>query len=118
MSLLDTSYLIKLINENRFETGSISIITVIEFLRGLKKEKRERVKEALEGAFNIIQLDNEIILTYCELYEELRKSGELISDADLIIAATAKAKKMKLKTLDKDFKRLKNYGVNVEILKL
>ena len=34
-------------------------------------------------------LSSDVILKYCELYDALRARGELIPDADLLIAATA-----------------------------
>jgi predicted nucleic acid-binding protein len=36
-------------------------------------------------------------------------------DADLLIAATAKANQLTLKTMDKDFEKLREHGINIEI---
>jgi len=55
-----------------------------------------------------------VILKYCELYEELRSKGEILSDA-VIIGATAIAKGMKLLTRNyRHFERLERYGLTLE----
>ena len=116
MKLFDTSVLIKMIKEKRFEPGAISIITLIEILRGIHdSRKRQITKNLLEQSFTVIGLDNNVIKTYCELYYLLRKSGEIIEDADLLVASCAKAYNLELVTLDKDFKRLEKYGVKIEL---
>lgn len=53
MNLLDTDVIIDLLREKRHEVGSISIITLIEVLRGLDAEKRAKAKELLEESFSI-----------------------------------------------------------------
>ena len=111
--LFDTSALIKMFKEKKFQMGSISIITLIEFLRGIPKNKRTKTKKLLEETFDIIPLDNHVILEYCNMYEELRKTGNLIPDADLLIAASAKSKNLKLITMDKHFKKLKNQEIEI-----
>jgi hypothetical protein len=40
-----------------------------------------RAKELLERSYEVIYLDNKVILKYCELYDELKQKGFLISDA-------------------------------------
>ncbi len=117
MKLFDTSIIIKMLREKQFQVGAISIITLIEILRGTSASKRKIVKKLLEGAFEIITIDNEVILEYCKLYEKLKVKGLILPDADLLIAASAKAYNMKLITMDKDFERLRNYGLKIEIIK-
>ncbi len=58
VKLFDISVIIHMIKSKKFEPGAISVITLIEIIRGLNKTKREKVKEKLETAFEIIQLDN------------------------------------------------------------
>jgi tRNA(fMet)-specific endonuclease VapC len=115
MNLVDTSVLVDWLRKGVTATGSISVITLIEFLRGVDEGKRLETKTALEEAFNIVPIDNEVILEYCRLYEGLRKKGLSMEDADLLIAATAKANQLNLKTLDKDFEKLREHGINIEI---
>ena len=96
--------------------GFISMLSLIEILRGVREDKRLETKNALEEAFNIVQIDNEIILEYCRLYEELKRRGLRMGDADLLIAATAKANKLTLKTMDKSFEKLREHNIDIEIV--
>ncbi len=117
MVLFDTSIVIDMLRGRRdFSLGSISVITVFELLRGVRDDKRSEVKSMLENSFDVIGMDNRVVLTYCELYSALRKAGRPVEDADLIIAATAKAYGEKLQTKDKDLILFRDYGVDVELL--
>jgi hypothetical protein len=113
MNLLDTDVILGLLHEKRHEIGAISIITLIDILRGLEDRKRIKVKDLLEESFNVQSLDNETIKTYCSLYRKLKKEGVLIPDADLLIAATAITKNMTLKTHDEHFTRLVEFGLKL-----
>jgi len=113
MNLLDTDIVIELLRERRHEVGAISIITLIEVLRGLETKKRHRVKELLEESFTIFDLDNEVIETYCTLFHKLRENGASLPDADLLIAATAMSHDITLKTKDEHFERLKKLGLKL-----
>lgn len=75
-------------------------------LRGVKSEKRAKVKKLLEECFNLLNLDNEVIEIYCNLYHRLKGGRILIPDADLLIATTAISQGITLKTEDEHFKRL------------
>jgi len=103
--------LTELLRERKYEAGSISIVTLIEVLRGLEVEKRGRVKKLLEETFNLQNLDNEIIETYCKIYCGLKEKATLIPDADLLVAATAIARNLTLKTRDEHFQRLEELGL-------
>ena len=117
MVLFDTSVVIDMLKGRRdFSLGSISVITVFELLRGVRDDKRSEVKSMLENSFDVIGMDNRVVLTYCELYSALCKAGRPVEDADLIIAATAKAYGEKLQTKDKDLILFRDYGVDVELL--
>lgn len=113
MILLDTDAVIEILRNKRYETGAISIITLIEVLRGLDAEKRKKSKELLEEIFNLLNLDNSVIETYCSIYRKLKRKGTPIPDADLLIAATAISNNMSLKTKDEHFKRLKHLGLKL-----
>ena len=117
MKLLNTSVLIDDLKEGRFEEGAISIVTLLEVLRGVYSEKRGKVKQLLEKAFNILNIDNDVVLKYCDLYTTLKKQKQLIPDADLLIAATAIVNNLTLVTKDKDFERLKKQGLKLELRK-
>lgn len=111
MNLLDTDAIIELLRKKTYEAGYISIITLIEVLRGVQDETRMEVKKLLEESFDVTSLDNKAIITYCTLYQKLREKGETIPDADLLVAATAISSNLHLKTGDKHFERLKPLGL-------
>ncbi|KPV63619.1 MAG: tRNA(fMet)-specific endonuclease VapC [Candidatus Bathyarchaeota archaeon BA2] len=113
MNLLDTDIILEMLRERRHEVGAISIITLIEILRGLEARKRAKVKELLEESFNVQGLDNEIIEAYCDLYRKLREEGISIPDADLLIVATAISRNTTLKTGDEHFERLRELGLKL-----
>jgi predicted nucleic acid-binding protein len=113
MNLIDTDIILELLHERRHEMGAISVITLIEILRGLEDGKRVRVKDLLEKSFSVQSLSNETIITYCSLYRRLKKEGVLIPDADLLIAATAISKNMMLKTHDQHFTGLVKLGLKL-----
>jgi predicted nucleic acid-binding protein len=113
MNLIDTDVILELLHERRHEVGAISIISLIEILRGLEDGKRIKAKDLLEESFNMQGLDNETIITYCSLYRRLKKGGVLIPDADLLIAATAMSRNMMLKTHDEHFRRLVEFGLKL-----
>lgn len=113
MSLLDTDIIIEMLRERRHEVGAVSIITLIEVLRGLEAGKRPKVKELLEGSFELLSLDNEGVETYCRLYQKLREEGMALPDADLLIAATAISHGIALKTRDEHFERLRRLGLKL-----
>ncbi len=114
MNLLDTGIIIEMIRKKKNELGFISPVTIIEILRGVETKKRLRVKELLEETFRPLNIDNKIIMTYCTLHENLKEQGALIPDADLLIAATAIAYDLTLKTKDEHFQRLKPLGLKLK----
>ena len=90
------------------------MITLIEFLRGVNLDKIKKVKERLEKAFTIVPLTNNVIESYCVLYQYLKESGLFIPDADLLIAATSIAFKAPFATWNtKHFNRLKEKGLKL-----
>jgi len=115
MILLDTDVLIEVLRRGVTPRDwAISVITLIEFLRGVNPGKVSEVKKRLEKAFIVIPLTNEIIETYCKLYRTLKEKGILIPDADLLIAATSITLKVSLATLNtKHYSRLKEEGLKL-----
>ena len=127
-SLLDTSILIaflrgesRVVNRveeylKKFDRLSLSIITYYEILRGLKylgnKRKLKEFEELMDKC-EIVLLDRDIVKKASEIYAELKKKGELIEDADILIAATCIIKGYILITdNEKHFKRIE--GLEVE----
>lgn len=71
---------------------SISIITRYEILRGLKAKQAtaQLAKfEILCAWLEILPLTDEIIVRAADVYAALHQSGQLIGDADILIASTA-----------------------------
>lgn len=114
MKLYDTNEVINHLQKGESKPGKISIITLIELLRGVQEEKRLEIKTNLEELYQTQNLTNNIILTYCKLYTSLKTEGTLIPDADLLIAATTIANEDVLVTNDTHFQRLKEKGLKIE----
>jgi predicted nucleic acid-binding protein len=113
MRLIDSDALIDDIRRGAAEEGAISVITLLEVLRGVDEEKRREVKELLEESHQVKGIDNDVVLLACSLYGKGKRLGEPIPEADLIIAATAIAHNLPLKTRDAHFKRLTKYGLRL-----
>ena len=76
----------------RYGRFTFSIITRYEILRGLKAKEAIRQIEAFEQrcrGSNVLPLTDEIVVRAADIYADLRRRGQLISDADILIAATA-----------------------------
>jgi tRNA(fMet)-specific endonuclease VapC len=114
MNLLDTGVVINILDKTIDASGFISSITLIELLRGIEDKKRPATKQLLEESFTVLNLDDDIIEAYCQIYRELKKKGNLLPDADLIIAATAIAHDLVLETKDTHFLRLKALGLKLK----
>jgi len=115
MSLIDTSVAIDSLQYGEPKKGAVSVITLIELLRGVAEEKRTILKTHLEDYYSVIGIDNETILEYCRLSHSLRASGETIPEADLIIAATAISRRLELETAEKHFSRLQSRGLKLRL---
>jgi len=113
--LIDTDVLTNSLRNGKRVGDAISAIALLEFIRGTPSEKREEVKRLLEETYEVIWLDNSILLEYSRLYDVLKEEGSLIGDADLLIAATAISKGMELLTGNlRHFARLRRYGLRLK----
>ncbi|MFQ4137503.1 type II toxin-antitoxin system VapC family toxin [Nodosilinea sp. PGN35] len=71
---------------------TFSIITRYEILRGLKAKDAAKQLDAFERFCNVndvITLSDEIAVKASDVYAFLKKRGELVGDADILIASTA-----------------------------
>lgn len=71
---------------------TFSIITRFEILRGLKARQAPRQIAKFEGICRnskIFELDDKTIVKAADIYADLYKRGQLVGDADILIAATA-----------------------------
>ena len=126
-SLLDTSILIAFLKGEKnvvvkveeyteaFDRFTLSIITYYEILRGLKyieNENKIRDFEELMNESEIITLDRVIIDMASEIYAKLKRSGNLVEDADILIAASCLVKDIVLVTDNEEhFRRIENLEV-------
>lgn len=113
MKLFDTDAVVELLRRREYKPGAVSIITLIEVLRGMEAKKTAKIKELMEESFNLLTINNRVIKIYCKLYQNLKEEGVLIPDADLLIAATAISHNLPLKTKDKHFQRLQKLGLKL-----
>ncbi len=113
MKLFDTDAIVDMLKAEKYEHGSISVVTLTEILRGVKDDKRGLVKKLLEDSFNAIWLDNDIVQAYCKIYRNLKERGELIPDADILIAATAVSKNLSLISNDMHFEKVAAFGLKL-----
>jgi len=113
MKLLDTNVVLDNIDQDNYAPAVISTITVVEVLRGLENKKRLSTRQLLKESYTIMNLDDEVIETYCQIYQNLKRKGNLLPDADLLIAATAIAHDLTLDSKDTHFQRLKPFGLKV-----
>ncbi len=111
--IIDTNDLIDSTENGKILDGGISIISLIEMIRGIESKERKQVKYFLESSYKVYPLENDVILTYAELYNDLKKDGNLIPEADLLIGATAIARDLPLMTKDAHFSRLEKYGLTI-----
>ncbi len=102
--LLDTDVLSAIMRRDERATGrarryllehhrfSFSVITRYEVLRGLLAKQALRQLLAFEqlcAVSAVLPLTDEVAMQAAAIYADLRSRGELIGDADILIAATA-----------------------------
>jgi tRNA(fMet)-specific endonuclease VapC len=114
MSLLDTSVVIDNLAKGNYSPAIISPITLMEVLRGFEDKKRVMIEQLLIESFSVLNIDKNTIEAYCRIYRRLKQEGNLLPDADLIIAATAIAHDLTLETNDEHFQRLKALGLKLK----
>lgn len=95
---------------------TFSIITRYEVLRGLKAKGaivQLTAFDRLCAASHIVPLTDEIVVREAEIYADLYQRGALISDADILIAASALVNRLTVVTNNEDhFSRIA--GLRVE----
>ena len=95
---------------------TFSLITRYEILRGLKAKKavkQERIFDNFCQKNIILPITDEIVIKAAEIYANLRTRGELISDADIFIAASAIIHKLVVVTNNEaHYKRIE--GLHIE----
>jgi tRNA(fMet)-specific endonuclease VapC len=123
--LLDTniiSYYLKGIENlkekitSNIDSLSISIISYYEIVSGLQSidaKKRITEFEKFCELIDVVNLDRASILASCQIYSNLKKSGNLIDDIDILIAGIALSNNLVMVTDNtENFKRIS--GLKVE----
>lgn len=92
------------------KTLSFSLITRYEILRGLTFKQASaqlRVFELFCGSNQVLEVTDRVVVVAATIYADLRARGQLIPDADLLIAATALENNLVLATNNvSDFARV------------
>ena len=71
---------------------TFSVITRFEILRGMKTRNASSQLMAFDSFCKnneIIELNDKIVVRAADIYSDLHRTGQLIGDADILIAATA-----------------------------
>jgi tRNA(fMet)-specific endonuclease VapC len=126
--LLDTDTLSAILRRNPVVTAraqeylrshrrfTFLIITRYEILRGLKARratKQQAVFDRFCAANTILYLSNAIVVQAAEIYADLYRRGELIGDADILIAATSIVEGCVLATNnERHFERIEGLGID------
>jgi len=123
--LLDTniiSYYLKGIENlkekitSNIDSLSISIISYYEIVSGLQSidaKKRITEFEKFCELIDVVNLNRASIVASCQIYSNLKKSGNLIDDIDILIAGTALSNNLVMVTDNTEhFKRIS--GLKVE----
>jgi len=118
--LIDTDVLIEYVKGNielRDMDPCISEITLYEFIRGTNSPKE--AKDILEESFQVLYIDNNILLRAVDIWRDLKARGLVIDDRDIIIGATAIEHGIKLLTMNRrHFERLTRYGLTLGDIKV
>jgi tRNA(fMet)-specific endonuclease VapC len=80
---------------------SISVITRYEILRGLTVKGASTQTTVFEDFCTqneVVPISDDVVLRAAEIYADLHKRGELIGDADILIAASAQVRRYGLAT--------------------
>ena len=83
--------------------AAVSVITVFELFRGVDIPKYLTLRDDLIHLCAILDLTEPICRKASEIYTSLKKRGELISNEDILIAATAIHWKCSLLTFNKKY---------------
>lgn len=99
-----------------FEKLTINIISYYEILRGLKDLGDEEKLKRFEGFIQeneLVSIRKETVEKAAEIYAYLKKEGNLIEDADILMASTAIVEDLVLITNNiKHFKRVKGLRID------
>ncbi|MBX8636359.1 MAG: type II toxin-antitoxin system VapC family toxin [Thermoplasmata archaeon] len=85
---------------------AITVITGYELLKGYRTRKEESTVNELLNRVRIYHFDSRSMIVAGSLYRELKSSGRLKNEADILIAGIVLANNETLITADNDFSGL------------
>jgi len=101
-----------LVEHSRF---TLSILTRYEILRGLKTKGANQqaiVFDRFSTRNTILSVTEEVAVKAADIYADLSRRGELIGDADILIAATALVNRLGVVTNNEDhFRRIRDLHI-------
>lgn len=93
----------------------ICLPVLCEYRTGIRLGKRfKRNLGRLQAALAVLRLwptDDDTATEFAELFQELRSAGRMLSQFDLLIAATARQHGLTLLTADKDFEPVRQLKI-------
>ncbi|MDO8460743.1 MAG: type II toxin-antitoxin system VapC family toxin [Nanoarchaeota archaeon] len=116
--LRGNSAIIKKIEEvSEYEDIFLNPVTVCELFKGVyispKSDEELKAVESFVNSFDILIFNIDVYNEFGKIYSLARKSGNLVDDFDLIIAAFAKAYNLVLVTRNK--KHFEKSGIKIEV---
>ncbi|AJC72170.1 hypothetical protein X802_08450 [Thermococcus guaymasensis DSM 11113] len=100
---------------SKYKGAYISVITLFEFLRGIRDDKRrKRALRDFKRLYKVIHVDTTTAVLASEMYVKLQREGTPHDDdGDLLVAATALKRNLTVLTADNGFKKFRKLGVDV-----
>ena len=96
-------------NINSLSVSIISYYEIVSGLQSINASKRIKEFEKFCDLIEIVNLNKESILASCKIYSNLKNTGKLIDDVDILIAGSAMSNNYTFITDNtKHFERVKN----------
>ncbi len=125
MAIIDTDVLIDFLNGDQeireavskhMKSGDLAttIINQYELFKGAESAWQEDAIEDLLAKLEVYRLDYVSVRSAAGIFQDLKKSGRLIPEADILVAGVAHSRREVLLTRDRHFKKLR--AIKAEIV--